>query len=210
LLVFAATLPSEPRGTTTSVPVPVLFVLYFALGAAYGLGLYFASSLNNWVKILGGGGIIYLLAAIWLLWGLPFLIVGVIIWGGLLVYYVQVCRHIVPPGTLHVTTLGGRYWRSIAEGPALLLPGEQIREETPNPVRQYDTPLTRVHLRDTNDDRFIIEARATVNYRLAAVDALSRRTMPATWETDLEKTIKDSLRDVLALSGHSALGQKAA
>jgi hypothetical protein len=118
------------------------------------------------------------------------------------------CRHIVPPGILLVTALGGRYWRSIPEGPALLLPGEQIREETPNPVKQYETPLTRVHLRDINDDRFVIEARATVTYRQAGVDALSRRAMPATWETDLEKTIKDSLRDVLALSGHSALGQK--
>jgi hypothetical protein len=65
-------------------------------------------------------------------------------------------------------------------------------------------------LRDVNDDRFIVEARATVSYRQAAVDALSRRTMPANWESNLEKTIKDALRDVLALSGHSALGQKPA
>jgi hypothetical protein len=81
---------------------------------------------------------------------------------------------------------------------------------TPNPVKQYETPLTRVQLRDVNDDRFVIEARATVSYRLAAVDALSRRTMPANWESNLEKTIKESMRDVLALSGHSALSQKPA
>ena len=210
LLVFAATLPSEPRGTTTSVPVPVLFLLYFAIGASYGLGLYFAASLDSWAKILLGGGIVYLLAAVWLLWGFPFFILGMILWGGLLVYYLQVCRYVVPLGTLHITTLLGRYWRSIPEGSALLLPGERIREMTPNPVKQYETPLTRVQLRDVNDDRFVIEARATVSYRLAAVDALSRRTMPANWESNLEKTIKESMRDVLALSGHSALSQKPA
>ena len=208
VLVFAATLPPEPRGTTSSVPVPVLFLLYFACGATYGLFLYFASSLNSWAKILLGGGIIYLIVALWLLWGLPFLILGTMIWAGLLVYYVQVCRHEVPEGTLHITTLFGRYWRSIPEGPALLLPGETVREETPNSVKQYETPLTRIHLRDIKDDRYVIEARATVSYRQDAVDALSRRTMLPNWESNLEKTIKDSLRDVLALSGHSALAQK--
>jgi SPFH domain / Band 7 family len=216
LLVFAATIPSEPHSagrlseTTTSVPVPILFLMYFGCGASYGLGLYFAPSLNNWAKTLLGGGVVYVLAALWLLWGWPLLVLGTIVWGGLLIYYLRVCRHVVPPGRLYITTLGGRYWRSIPEGPALLLPGEQVREETPNPVKQFESPLARVHLRDVNDDRFVIEARATVTYRLAAVDALSRRSMPATWESDLEKTIRDALRDVLALAGHSALRQKPA
>jgi hypothetical protein len=205
LLVFVSTvLPGSQYGQST-VPVPVLFLIYLASGACYGLALYFASSLNAWVKILLGGVVIYCLAALWLLGGLLLLSIGMVLWGALVLYYLGTSRHVVPADMLHVTTLAGRYWREIPPGQALLLPGERVFRELPNPEKQYSSPVVKVHLRDGGGDRFIAQASVAVSSRQAALDSLSKPVLSANWESELEKTIRDSLRDVLGHSGHTAL-----
>ncbi len=205
LLVFISTLPSGSQFGQPAVPVPVLFLLYLASGACYGLALYFAASLDSWAKILLGGAVVYCLASLWLLGGLLLLGLGSVLWGALILYYLHTSRHIVPADTLHVTTLAGRYWREIPPGRALLLPGERVLRELPNPEKHYTTPVGRVHLRDAGGDRFIAQASAVVSFRQAALDTLSKLVTSQNWESELEKTIRDSLRDVLALSGHTAL-----
>jgi hypothetical protein len=185
--------------------VPLLFLLYFLCGVVYGLCLYFAPSLNSWAKILLGGSALYGLAALWFIGGAVLLVFGLIIFGGLGMYYMHSRRHDVPSNALHITTLLGRYWRTIPPGRALLLPGERVHSEIANPAKQYMTPLVQVHLCDAAGDRYIIQASAIAGYCYSPTDALSKRVMPEKWEDDLYKTIRDTLRDVLAVSGHTAL-----
>jgi hypothetical protein len=128
-----------------------------------------------------------------------------VLWGAVIFYYLYSSRHVVPADTLHVTTLVGRYWREIPPGQALLLPGERVVRELPNPEKQYTSPVVKVHLQDDGGDRFIAQASVAVSFRQAATDSLSKRVLATSWESDLEKTIRDSLRDVLGLSGHTAL-----
>jgi hypothetical protein len=130
---------------------------------------------------------------------------GLIFFGGVGIYYVHSSRHDVPPDTLHVTTLLGRYWRTLPPGRALLLPGERVHSEVANPAKQYTTPLVQVHLADAPGNRYIAQASAIAGYSYSPTDALSKRVMPVKWEDDLYKTIRDTLRDVLAVSGHAAL-----
>jgi hypothetical protein len=208
ILVFVATLPTPPpprAGTSTSNTLPVLFLLYFLCGVVYGLCLYFAPSLNSWAKILLGGGVLYILAVLWFLGGLVPLVFGLVLFGGVGLYYVHSCMHEVPSDTLHITTLLGRYWRTIPPGRTLLLPGERVRAEVDNPARQYTTPLVQVHLSDAAGKRYIAQARAIAGYTYSPTDALNKRVIPEKWEDDLHKTIRDTLRDVLAVSGHTTL-----
>jgi hypothetical protein len=208
ILVFIATLPTPPpsrTGDTTSNTLPMLFLLYFLCGVVYGLCLYFAPSLNSWAKILLGGGVLYSLAALWFLGGPVLLIFGFLLLGGAGLYYVHSHLHDVPSDSLHITTLLGRYWRTLPTGRALLLPGERVHSEVANPARQYTTPPVQVHLCDAPGDRYIAQASATVGYCYSPTDALSKRIMPDKWEDELYKTIRDTLRDVLAVSGHTAL-----
>jgi hypothetical protein len=208
ILVFIATLPSPSpsrAGASLSDTLPMLFVLYFICGVIYGLCLYFASSLNSWAKILLGGGVLYSLAALWFLGGLVLLVFGLILFGGVGLYYVHSHLHEIPSDTLHITTLLGRYWRTMPPGRALLLPGERVRSEVANPARQYTTPLAQVYLCDTAGNRYIAQASAIAGYCYSPTDALSKRIMPEKWEDDLHKTIREMLRDVLAVSGHTAL-----
>jgi hypothetical protein len=113
--------------------------------------------------------------------------------------------HQVPADSLHITTVAGRYWRAIPPGRALLLPGERVHSKVANPARQYTTPLLQVHLGDAAGNRFIAQASAIASYCYSSTDALSKRVMPEKWEDDLYKMIRDTLRDVLAIFGHTAL-----
>jgi hypothetical protein len=183
----------------------MLFLLYFICGIIYGLCLYFAPSLNSWAKILLSGGVLYSLAALWFLGGLVILVFGLILCGGVGLYFVHSHLHEVPSDTLHISTLLGRYWRTIPPGRALLLPGERVHSEVANPARQYTTPLVQVHLGDAAGKRYIAQASAIAGYCYSPTDALSKRIMPEKWEDDLYKTIREMLRDVLAVSGHTAL-----
>jgi hypothetical protein len=208
ILVFVATLPTPPpsrAGASTSNTFPLLFLLYFLCGVVYGLCLYFAPSLNSWAKILLGGAVLYSLAVLWFLGGPVLLIFGIILVGGAGLYFVHSHVHEMPDDTLHITTLLGRYWRTIPPGRALLLPGERVHSKVDNPAKQYTTPLVQVHLCDAAGDRFIAQASAIAGYCYSPTDALSKRVMPEKWEDDLHKTVRETLRDVLAVSGHSAL-----
>jgi hypothetical protein len=208
ILVFVASLPTPPpsrAGASTSTALPLLFLLYFLCGVAYGLCLFFARSLNSWAKILLGGSVLYSLAVLWFLGGPVPVVFGLIFFGGAGIYYVHSCRHDVPSDTLHITTLLGRYWRTIPPGRALLLPGERVHSEVANPAKQYTTPLVQVHLADAPGNRYIAQASAIAGYCYSPTDALSKRVMHEKWEDDLYKSIRDTLRDVLAVSGHAAL-----
>jgi hypothetical protein len=67
------------------------------------------------------------------------------------------------------------------------------------------TPLVQVHLADAPGNRYIAQASALAGYRYSPTDALSKRVMPDKWEDSLQKTIRETLRDALAVSGHAAL-----
>jgi hypothetical protein len=208
ILVFIATLPTPPpsrAGATTSDTLPMLFLLYFLCGVVYGLCLYFAPSLNSWAKILLGGGVFYSLGALWFLGGLVLLVFGLILLGGVGLYYVHSRLHDVPSDSLHITTLLGHYWRTLPPGRALLLPGERVHSEVANPAKQYTTPVAQVHLCDAAGNRYIAQASAIAGYCYSPTDALSKRVMPEKWEDELYKTVRETLRDVLAVSGHTAL-----
>jgi hypothetical protein len=208
ILVFIATLPTAPssrNGAPPSNTLPTLFLLYFLCGVVYGLCLYFATSLDSWAKILLGGGVLYSLAALWFLGGPVLLVFAFVLYGGVGLYYVHSRRHDVPSDCLHITTLLGRYWRTLPPGRALLLPGERVHSEVANPAKQYTTPLVLVHLCDAHGSRYIAQASAIAGYCYSPTDALSKRAMPEKWEDELYKTIRETLRDVLAVSGHTAL-----
>ncbi len=213
ILVFIATLPapaSQSGGSAAaSQSLPMLFLIYFVCGVVYGLFLYLAPSLNSWAKLLLGGTLLYALAALWFLGGAVLLIGGIIVCTGLGFFYLYSCRRDVPADTLHITVFAGRYWRAIPSGRALLLPGEWVHKQLPNPAREYTAPLLQVYLCDTAGNRLVIQATATVSYRYAPVDALSKRPMPDGWEDDLQRTIREILRDALAITGHAALEDSA-
>lgn len=209
LLVFIATLPL-PAATSASSgaapnSMPLLFVLYFVCGVIYGLALHLAPSLDSWAKTLLGGAFLYGLAALWFIGGLLVLTLSVIVCLGLGIYYVHRCLHSVPAEMLHITTLAGRYWRAIPTGRSLLLPGERLRLRLPNPAKDYTTPLVQVYLADIDGNRWVIQALVTASYRFSPVDALNKRTTPDDWEDELKKTVRETLRDVLAILGHSAI-----
>src|SRR5579885_139289 len=207
LLVFIATLPasSSSHARAASDPLPTLFLLYFLCGALYGLALYFPWSLNSWAKILLGGVICYSLVALWFLGGMVPLVLGSIFWSAPILYYLHTCRHSVPAETQHVTTLAGRYWRTLGPGRALLLPGERVRAELDNMPNHDEVDIQRVHLRAAAGERFIAQASAIVSYRYAPTDALRKLITPESWQNDFHKTIKEAVCDALASYGHAAL-----
>jgi hypothetical protein len=196
LLTFAVLLARHVIGR---IPVPwqhvgtlagVLVVLSLLVAAT----LYAAPNDSVWTATLGLSIALYLTVAAAVLFGPLAGVVTATLLALAAGTFVRERLHPVMEHTVHVTTLFGRYHRTLLPGVNVLLPGERMLAILPTRPQEHTT----VPLRAIGPDGHANQATATIHYELVPEEASRAVLVARDWERNLRRILAATLRDELA------------
>jgi hypothetical protein len=174
-------------------------------GALLGVALYAAPNDTDWTALLGLGVIGELiLASLVLLGPAPTALVAVAL-AMAAGAFVRQRLHPVMEGTVHVTTLFGKYNRTLLPGLNVLLPGERVLAILPTRLLHYTTLPQRVATATGQNAR----ATASIAYQLVPEEAHRAVLVVHDWERNLRQLLVAALRDELAHWGSQRPGADA-
>lgn len=196
LMALAALLARHAIGRV-NVPwqhVTTLAVALLVLSVLVAVALYAAPNDTMWTATLGLGIAAYFTVAVVVLFG-PLAGAGValllIVAGGT---FVRERLHPVMEQTVHVTTLFGRYHRTLLPGVNVLLPGERMLAILQTQPQEHTT----LPLRASTANGLENQATATIRYELVPEEAHRAVLVTRDWQRNLRQILAATVRDELA------------
>lgn len=196
LLALALLLHAHPLGrlAVSSAQIKTLAIVLLIVGVAFGALLRLATNDTVWTAVAALGLASYLMVTALVLAGpLAALVVALLLavaGAGL----VRQRLHPVMEGTVDVTTVFGKYNRTLLPGLNVLLPGERVLAVLNTRPRHYTSPPQRVRTASGQE----AQAMAAIAYQLVPEEAHRAVTLARDWERNLQRMLAATLQDELA------------